>query len=202
MLNNTPLNQKANRAWNVTTPPAIEPVTLEEVKLWGRIDGSEEDDILDSLISTVRENMELYLGRALISQTLTMYLDYWPGNIVKLPRPPLISVTSISTLDESDAATIYDSDNYYLMTNAVPGEIIIKQGVEFPYNYDRDRGGFKIIWVAGYGALASNVPATIRDAIKQWVVDSFDNRVVSSDPPDSMRKKLMSFKVSNYVYSR
>ncbi len=202
MISDTPLSKKANRVWSVTTPPTIEPITLEEVKLFGRIDGAEEDSLLSSLITSVRVNMELYLRRALLSQTLTMFLDYWPGDIIQLPRPPLISITSIATLDEDNVATIYSSNNYYTITSAVPGEIVLKQGITAPYNSDRSRGGYRIIWLAGYGADIQRVPAPIREAMKAWVIESYDTKVVGSEPPVNWARKLSSFRVSLYAFSR
>lgn len=202
MISDTPLSSKANRVWSVTTAPLVDPVTLDEVKAYGRIDGTEEDDILSSFIKSVIENMEGYLGRALIEQTITMYMDWWPGNIVKLPRPPLLSITSVATLDESDVATIYSSDNYYAFTAAVPGELVLKQGVTEPVQYDRDRGGYRIIYVAGYGSTASYVPSMIKDCIKEWAIVDFDNRVVSDLPPDYWLRKLTPYKVSRYAYGK
>jgi len=203
MISNTPLSKKANRVWSTTTAPAIEPVTLEEVKLFGRIDGTEEDDLLTSLIISVRENMELYLRRSLIEQTITMYMDYWPGNVVQLPRPPLISITSVSLLDESDVETDYDSDNYYTMLTAVPGELIIKSDASIPTNTsNRERGGYKIIFKAGYGDTTNNIPSPIRNGIKEWVIDAYENRVVSDLPSDRIMRKLSPFRVNLYAFSR
>lgn len=202
MISQTPLSSKGNRAWSVTTPPTYEPVTIEEVKAFGRIVGAEEDSLLSSFITTIISNIEKYLGRALITQTITMYMDYWPGNIIQLPRPPLVSITSVATLDEDSIATIYDADNYYAFTNAVPGELVLKQGVTEPVNYERDRGGYRIIFVAGYGAEPQRVPSPIRNAIIDWAYEAFDTRMISDEPPPRLIKRLMPFKVSRYAFRK
>lgn len=202
MISSTPLSSKGNRTWNITTPPAQEPVPIEDVKAYGRIVGTEEDNILSSILSGVIEKMEGYLGRALISQTITMNMDYWPGNIVQLPRPPLISITSVATLDESGVATIYSADNYYAFVNAVPGELVLKQGVTEPVTYERDRGGYRIIFIAGYGATPSTVPIAIRNAIVDWAYQEFDTRMATDGPPERNIKKLMPFKVSRYAFRK
>ncbi len=164
--------------FKVTTAPAIEPVTTAEVKLFGRIDGTYEDTLISGFITAVRDATEQYLGRSLITQSLTLTMDQWLGDVVTLPRPPLIAITVVRTVDESGTATVYDSDNYYVRTIPEPGQLVIKQGSTVPSNSDRDYGGFEIEYTAGYGASATDVPQIIRDAIKLWAVIVYENRVL------------------------
>ena len=96
------LSEDGDRSWKVTTQPLIEPVTVDEAKIFSRIDTIEEDNLIEGFIESVRMAAEEYLGRAFISQTITTVLDFWPGKIIELPRPPLISVTGIYTVDEDD----------------------------------------------------------------------------------------------------
>ena len=137
-----PLPEHGNRAWGVTTEPIIEPITVTELKTFARIDGSDEDTYLAGLIIAIRQAVENYLGRALISQTITLSMDWWPGEAVKLPRPPLISVTSVGILDEDNAETSYSSDNYYLDTRSEPGLIVIKNGATLPAFVTRRHGAY------------------------------------------------------------
>ena len=78
----TTKNLSANRIWKVSTVPVIEPVTVDEIKLFGRIDGEEEDILIEGFIRAAREACETYLGRALISQTITMTMDFWGWNLI------------------------------------------------------------------------------------------------------------------------
>ena len=180
-----------NPQWAVTTDPTEEPITASEVKTYARIDGSDEDTLIESYIVAVRQAAEQYLGRALITQTITMLLDSWPGDVVKLPRPPLISITGVYTTDESDSDTVYASSNYFVQTIPEPGELVIKFGYTFPTNTERYKGGFKIIYVAGYGD-ADSVPNNIKEALKMWVTYIYENRVPINEPPD-IAKTLLDF---------
>ncbi len=181
-----------NRVWKVTTAPTIEPVTVAELKTYMRLDTSAEDDLIEGFITAVREAAEEWLGRSLLSQTITMSLDFWPNEVIRLPRPLLISVTEIRTLDESDSETTYSSSNYYVRTIPEPGEIALIQGASFPENTERDHGGYEIEFVAGYGTSASDVPNSIRQGIKLWAALIYENRVPIKDPP-KISKSLMSF---------
>ena len=181
-----------NPEWNITTEPTTEPITLSEIKTYARIDGSAENDILESFIISVRQAAENYLGRSLITQSLTLSLDYWPCEVIKLPRPPLVSITEVRTLDESGTTTTYSSDNYYISNiSDDKAKLVLKQGVSYPSNTERDHGGFEIEYVAGYG-LASAVPNAINEAMKLWVAIVYENRVPIEDPPD-IAKTLMNY---------
>jgi hypothetical protein len=63
----------------IITPPETEPVTAEDIKMYTHIDNSAEDPLLQSWIQSARTIAESYLRRALITQTLELTLDYFPG---------------------------------------------------------------------------------------------------------------------------
>jgi len=180
-----------NRVWKVTTEPIIEPVTVDEVKLFARIDTTEEDDLIEGFIQTARTAAEDYLGRAFLSQTITSVLDFWPGLVVSLPRPPLMSVTGVYIVDEDDAETEYSSDYYYLNTTAEPGQLIIKRGSTLPTNTGRDYGKFIIRSKHGYGTDISEIPRSIRNGIMLWAAVIYSTRVIDpKNPPPEAKASL------------
>lgn len=63
---------------SVLASPASEPVSLNEAKLWLRVDNSDEDSLIAELIATARESAEIYTRRSFISQTLQLTLDAFP----------------------------------------------------------------------------------------------------------------------------
>lgn len=183
--------------WSITTPPAIEPITVDDLKTFARIDGNDEDSLLQSFISTARKMTEDYLGRALIEQIITLKMDEWPGEVIELPRPPLMSIVAVETLDEEDTATVYDSSNYFTNVTAEPGLLILKNGVTPPQNTNRYYGGYQIRYKAGYGATAANVPRPIIDSIKQWATALYENRAVGNEPPGEIKSLLNLYRVWN-----
>lgn len=194
------LEAQGNRSWKVTTQPAIEPVTVEYLKLFARVDGDEEDELLANFIRSARIMMEKYLGRALIRQTITLNMDHWPSMSINLPRPPLISITSVNTLDEDDTATEYDSTYYYAITTAEPGQLVIKMGNSPPVNSAREYGGYQVIYLAGYGLGTTSVPQPIRDGITMWATDIYDNRKMSPEPPEYVKSIVQSYRIPPMVY--
>ena len=193
-----------NREWRVTTEPAIEPITVAEVKDFARIDGSYEDVLFLTFIKAVRRATENYLGRALIEQTVTMsmndFSDHCRGDllplykyigsgdvVVELPQPRLISVTEVRTLDESGTSTIYSSDNYYIRTIAVPGQLVLKSGVSPPFNTNRYFGGYEIEFKAGYGDSADDVPEDIKLGMIMWVSNIYEDRTAFATIPEPVK---------------
>lgn len=67
-------------ALHLTTAPAIEPVTVEEVRYFLRIDSDpgEDDALIGSLITAARQEAEKITRRQLITATWEMRLDEFP----------------------------------------------------------------------------------------------------------------------------
>lgn len=196
MIISKPNPKDGNINWTVYTAPAIEPITLNELKLFARIDGTDEDILLTQFISAARQAAEEYLRRALITQTIRASLDFWPDNgLLELPRPPLQSITQIATRTEAGVLTVFTSTYYYAVTESDPGYVQIKQDYEYPVNYERDKAGIIVDYVAGYGDRSQDVPAQIRMALMLWATSIYENRVVSSDPPPEAQLLLDKYRL-------
>jgi len=99
----------------VTTPPISEPISLADVKNFIRTipdDDSEDEAIIIPLITAAREFLENATGRSLARQTLTASLQNF--DTVRLPRPPFVSMDSVSYKDKDGNTIELDSTHYYL----------------------------------------------------------------------------------------
>jgi uncharacterized phiE125 gp8 family phage protein len=197
MITEKAVDKKGNRFLTVITEPTDYPVTVDEIKNFARIDGNDEDSILENFLAGVVENVEAYLGRALITRTYKLFLDEWNSKEIELPRPPLISVSSIVTIDEDDKETEYDSSKYYAVTSSIPGRVLIKQGYATPLNTERKASGYAITYNAGYGE-ASDIPYEIKVGIMQWVTMIYENRSMTENDFDK-NGKLTGKQVPNEV---
>jgi uncharacterized phiE125 gp8 family phage protein len=193
LINDTLPNPNYNI--NVTVDPTVEPVTVTELKEFARIDGTDEDTLLGTIIISVRQAMELFLRRALVEQTIQMTFDFWDVEMIELARPPLLSISKVFTLDEDDTETTYSSTNYYTITEAIPGKIVIKQGATLPTNTTRDVAGFGIEYLAGYGSQASDVPELIRTCLMEWGTMVYENRAECTKVPIEIQSKLHLYRV-------
>lgn len=178
-----PLPKHGNRIWSVIVEPTLEPVTVDELKVFAHIDGNDEDATLAGFIKAARVASEQHMGRALIHQTIDMKMDYWPSENIKLPMPPLVSITKVAILDEDDVETEYSSNNYFTIAGGGAGRLVLKKSVTAPTNASRDYGGYLIRYVAGYGAVAANIPQTIIESIKLWASSIYETRIMDPKKP-------------------
>jgi uncharacterized phiE125 gp8 family phage protein len=152
----------------------MEPVTLEEVKLYLRIDGTDADPILNGLIQSAREYCETFQNRSYITQTWELVLDEFPWLPLSLPKPPLQSVVSIKCVNESGVETVWDPSNYVVDVYSEPGRIAMAQNGSWPSVNLQAINGVKIRFTSGYGT-ATDVPESIKSAIKVYVAHRFEN---------------------------
>lgn len=193
--------EMANYKLDLVTAPALEPVTVTELKTALRIDSTDDDTLLGYLITAARTNAEIYTRRAFITQTWKMFMDsfsgypldsqWWSGvrygpitdigagNYIDIPLPPLQSITHLKTYDDADAATTFASSSYYVSTYsgimARVGTITLRDSAVWP-TYERNKDGIEIQFVAGYGDAASDVPQQIRIAIQEEASFLYQNR--------------------------
>jgi len=184
----------------LVTPPAITLLLSSEVKAQLNIADDVIDDdalILGYIISGI-ETCEKFTGRSLINRTYNLFLDNWPsdrskepwwdgvreGSIseltrtkkwIELPRPPLQSITSITSYDDSDVATVWAASNYFVDTASAPGRVVLRTGASIP-TITRVANGLQIQFVSGYGESQNDVPEDLRLGIMQIVAYLYEHR--------------------------
>lgn len=99
------------------TPPAIEPVSLPDIKQHLRIDSDLEDAVLSGFITAAREYCESYQNRVFITQTWDLFLDDFPDSPFKIPLPPLTDQAEVTEITcEADVAGSLNS-KYWLCSS-------------------------------------------------------------------------------------
>jgi len=152
---------------NRTAEPEAEPISLTEAKAHLRVDTSDDDTYITSLIQLARETVENDTRRALITQTWQLQLDYFPGSFGSITLPyaaPLQSVTSVAYVDVNGDNQTVTSTDYTVDTKVKPGRIYpsyLKQWPETRAQY----GAVTITYVCGYGDEDTDVPMRLRQAM-------------------------------------
>ena len=193
------------RTSTLVTAPSVEPVSVADVKLFARIDGTDEDSLLSSLIGTARRAAETYTRRAFITQTWMLTQDGFSdlfgdcalsgvmiapnpalvdgSSAIDLPREPIQSIASVKTFDTANVETTVDSAVYRL--DAASSRLLLNAGQTWPSSL-RPEGAVQIRFVAGYGDAATDVPAEIRQAIMMHVTAMYENRMCADLPSCAM----------------
>lgn len=171
-----------NRLLTRVGAPASEPVTLEEAKIYMRIDNDNEDALIGDLIVAARMTAEEWLKRSLITQSWKLSYDDncglfartrnepWVYDMVRLSMGPVTEITDVSVFDREDNSTSLDSASYYL--NASKDELVLTSsvsGIRVEISFD-----------AGYGD-AGDVPRAIKQGMLAHIASMYDNRGSDGD---------------------
>jgi uncharacterized phiE125 gp8 family phage protein len=160
------------------SPPMVEPVTLVEAKAHLRLDSDADDAYVSALISTARERVELFLRRALITQTFDYTLDRFPANRrwIDLPRPPLQSVESVKYIDTAGNQQTLPPETYVVDASSNEmGRVALAWNQFWPITR-WSINSVVIRFVAGYGDIAADVPQAIKHGILIEISNLYENR--------------------------
>lgn len=159
--------------------PAQEPVTRDQLADELKLDAdqkSAESSLLDRKIKTARKWTELYLGKRLITATLTNYFNtfYEP---LKLLWPPVQEIVSIKYKDGDDAEQTFSSSKYSLDQYVEPGELWLSVNNSFPTDVLDEENVVYVKLKCGYGDNPSDVPEPVKDAIIMKAATMFEKRI-------------------------
>lgn len=157
----------------VTVEPTSEPITKEVMKVYLKVDGDDDDTLIESLITSSRQYVENYTGRSLMSQTRVMKLDYFPCAEIELMNGPVTSVTSVKYQDSDDAEQTVNASDYWTDLQTRWPRIRVKNS--WPSAKCRP-GSIVITYVCGY----ATIPEPLLTAIKRIVAHKYENREENS----------------------
>jgi uncharacterized phiE125 gp8 family phage protein len=151
----------------IATAPAVEPVSLAELKTHSRVTISTDDTYLTDLIKAARQKAESFLRRTIITTEYDLYLDDFPSTTaIALTRPPIQSVTSVKYVDtDSVIQTLTVNTDYVVDTISEPGWVVLPDGVSWPTAKETPNA-VVVRFKAGYGDAGSDVEDKIKLAIK------------------------------------
>lgn len=156
-------------------PSAI--LTTQECKdhLRETLSDANNDALIDAYARAAEDAVEKDLSRALLTQTWVLKLDRFPAWLIRLPRPPLSNVTSISYVEPINGTlTTLAADQYVVDTSCEPGRILKAYNVTWPSVRAIDNA-VTITYVAG-AANAAAVPSLLKTALKLMVADMYEHR--------------------------
>ena len=167
-------------ALTIVTEPATEPLTLEEIEEHLRLSETStgsEDDLLLIFLTAARRYCELDQSHAYIEQTWNLVLDDFPrGGFIKVPRPPLMSVTHVKSYGIGGTAVTMTAGRYYVDTDSKPGGVHLVSGESWPSTPGQPASGVEVQFVAGYGSAASSVPGEVKQAIQLVIGHMYEHR--------------------------
>jgi len=160
-------------ALTVVTPPTATPVSLDDIRLHCRIDIEDDDPLIFSWIREATDIVQQRADRTLCTTTWKLTLDGFPCTIL-LPRPPIVSVSSIKYFDAGGTQQTLSPTMYKVDTVNNPARIVPAYGQSWP-TVRAEINAVEVTYVAGYGT-ASTVPDAAKAAIRLLCAHRNENR--------------------------
>lgn len=192
-----------------TSGPSTQLISTSEMKDHSRVDLSADDDLIDTYIQAARYQAEEMTRRSFLETTWELVLDDWPiDDVLPIPRPPLRSIDSIDYTDEDGGSNTFSSSDYLVITNSLPGRVVLDNTTDWPTDDLEPYGGITVTFKAGYGADStdgrSDVPDPIRQAVRMMVAHFYENResvvigTTGFDVPQAVKYLLGPFKYRDF----
>lgn len=145
-------------------PPTDLPVSVEEAKLFLRVDHDDEDDLIESFIGSARDAVEAYLLRAVMDQEWKVWVRRLPESMM-LPRPPVVSVEGVVIHGGEVSLEDFEID-------PVGNRLIVKNPVW--------KG--RIAEISYKAGDSENVPEYVKTAVQMMVAYMYENRMGEPTP--------------------
>lgn len=185
-----------NRKSVVVTASTDDPaISTADMKAYLRVDGSADDALIASYVTTATEAVKEYCRRAILTETFVYRADGFTepggddrlmalgpgvhtvsrpyilggGETLDLPFPPLQSVTSVVTYDRDNSASTFSASRYRVDLQS--GRIYLNEGETWPSSL-RAQNAVEVTYVAGYGS--GSIHAPIVQAIRLYVSSMYD----------------------------
>lgn len=158
------------------TPPDEAAISLEDAKRHLRVDHSDDDDYIESLVEVATAHLsgpDGWLGRCLLQTVLELRLDNFCESI-QLPLPPYVEMVSVKYDDANGTEQTFAADNYRVIGGASPA-LILKSGKSWPATNCQPEC-VRIQYKSGYGTDGEDVPAPIRQAMLLMIAHWYENR--------------------------
>lgn len=181
--------------------PGALAVSMTTLKTYLRVNGSDEDALLEVMLKSAIKRVENEIKRKLINQTWDIFFDSFPSGSKKndhwwdgtregyigdllghtspmeLPFKNISSVTSITYINSAGTENTFTPTNYNVdeaTTNS--GLIKLKYNKTWPTDTLKTLNAVKVRAVFGYGTGESDVPDDIQMAIMSLVAHMYEHR--------------------------
>lgn len=169
--------------------PDMLPVSVAEAKLHLRVDHSDEDTLIESLIRAATEHLDGWtgiLGRCLVEQEWRQDFDSF-ARCLRLPLGPVNAIGSVTWRNTAGQVSTIAQGDYSLRTDAA-GRSIVRFADKYGFPGGLfEVGAVSVTYTAGYPTIPaevgppeiparSTVPEDIKGAIKLIVGAWYENR--------------------------
>lgn len=146
----------------VVTPPATEPITLIEAKNWLKVDFSEDDNLISSLIVAARQYAEHYCNTHFITSTYSESFSAG-SQMIFIGAGPNLAIDSVKDGDttlalETNYSVTKQPEGILIQFNSLPDKLVT------------------VTYTAGVSDDVDDVPDAVKNAMQLLITDWYENR--------------------------
>lgn len=164
-----------------TLEGTTEPVNLTDMKQYLKVQTTQDDTVISSMIKSARQKLEKFANLSLQSRTVTILVNFWDTNNFKLPYSPM---------NVFGSAKLKYQWGGVLDTVLVQGTDFDILGLEFPEIIMKDHCPKKVQFE--YTTGFNTFPEVAKTAIMQAVADWYANRGDESSDEGNIRRSQLS----------
>ena len=149
----------------LSAAPTSAIVTLQDAKNHLRVDSTDEDSLIQTLVDAATAYLDGFygvLGRAMVTQTWIQKFDGWDSYLY-LPVFPVASITSVVYLNSSGGSTTVTASDYQLLTDECGPYVAFDQAFSYPTLGIETGPQVTVTYVAGEAV--TNVPRPLKQAM-------------------------------------
>lgn len=146
-------------------------LSLEDAKRFIRVIDTEDDEDINSFISSAITEAQDITNRQFASATYELYLSNFPRENFKFPKNPVQEIVSIEYMDINGVYQTIDSTSYYLFNEYEVGKIVFNTTPNVQIKSHKK--AVRITFKSGY---TTNFPADLRQWLKVRVSTLFEFR--------------------------
>lgn len=178
------------------TIPVTDLTTLDTLKSYLN-PGSNDDKLLQRLLSAASVAIENWLSRDVKSQAYTEFFDGTGGRVLVMPQNPVTAVASVTINGNAIPAGNVTTAGYYFTDTA-----IILTG----YSFTRGNANVVVVYTAGYATIPYDLEQACIGLVQYWMGDRQRNGEVSrsmggqtisysqKDMPEWVKTTLMQYR--------
>lgn len=156
---------------SLVTPGATEIVTLADAKTHLRVDGTDEDALIQALIDTATEQARQFTGRTILYGNWKTEFDFFAGKIKLDVMPIKLASVVVKYKDSNNQEQALPSDNFFIRDPGPDAFATIEFKGSLPTVYDAPNS----IWLE-YNAGYEEIPPPIKTAVLIQVGTLYENR--------------------------
>ncbi|MDK2918991.1 MAG: hypothetical protein PWQ37_1724 [Candidatus Petromonas sp.] len=170
-------------------------VTLEEVKGHLRVEHSDEDAYITSLIKVATEYCENFIGRFIKQRLVEIILNEFPIKVIKLPVSPVCEINNIYYTNLNNEKVYINLSDYTIIPETEPPIVIHKD--RWPKDVIDIPGKVRVEAKVGYEL----IPQSIKQSVLLLCGHFYENREAVSkkgelnELPFSISALLYPYKV-------